>query len=80
MIPVLNTTYICGFRSKKSKFLKSTIDLTSHFEIRYDHFVHSELTIPTVIINIIFGESQGQLWLQKVVISFMDAPYDDLFK
>ena len=39
-----------------------------------------QLTTPTVIINIIFGESQGQLWLEKVVTSFMDAPYGDLFK
>ena len=43
-------------------------------------FIVIQLTTPTIIINIIFGESQGQLWLEKVVTSFMDAPYGDLFE
>ena len=38
-----------------------------------DPFIVIQLTTPTVIINIIFGESQGQLWLEKVVTSFMDS-------
>ena len=49
-------------------------------QIYKDPFIVIQLTTATVIINIIFGESQGQLWLEKVVTSFMDAPYGDLFK
>ena len=67
---ILYIIYECPLRS----FFQADI------QIYKDPFIVIQLTTPTVIINIIFGESQGQLWLEKVVTSFMDAPYGDLFK
>ena len=67
---ILYIIYECPLRS----FFQADMQICKY------PFIVIQLTTPTVIINIIFGESQGQLWLEKVVTSFMDAPYGDLFK